>query len=90
MFFNFNFVVSVKFHWPLDMESLTNHSGIFYLGIGQLSQDNQTGVPYNGQIFDRNISVSYTARVISKGCYFYDKNRMVFSSVGLLVRKLQR
>uniref|UniRef100_A0A1I7WEC3 Uncharacterized protein n=1 Tax=Heterorhabditis bacteriophora TaxID=37862 RepID=A0A1I7WEC3_HETBA len=93
----FIFLVSPAYHDQtnhlfISSEDLHNRTGLFYVGIGVL--DNGT-VPKNQTVsylrpetkstwaFIRGTYFDFNARVLSKGCYYFDASQNRFDSSGL-------
>ncbi|GAB6020442.1 polycystic kidney disease 1-like 2 [Chamberlinius hualienensis] len=87
---------NVTFDWFIDGLQVNNRTGIFYLGVGQTTEDVQLLKNSEGQWtldnlnltyknFSRNFTSNYSIRIFSSGCYFYNEKLNRWMSDGCWV-----
>lgn len=75
---------------------MINKTGLFYIGVGcalhEPKNDTET-VEYRGgnskKYFENKLPISYTLRVIAKGCFYVNGTLDLFHSYGLKVSVLK-
>uniref|UniRef100_A0A914W4Q7 Uncharacterized protein n=1 Tax=Plectus sambesii TaxID=2011161 RepID=A0A914W4Q7_9BILA len=84
---------NAKFSWLISDAKMVNRTGLFYVGVGQrftgndtssIAANDSTVVVYNNTwAFVRNFTFEYSLRAITKGCFFYDPDVMLYNSKGI-------